>query len=488
MMTNEYTDEFDIIIIGSGPGGGTLAYGLKDTNARILIIEQGKYLPQEERNWDANEVIYKRCYQSKQKWVDHTGRKFSPSSYHYVGGQSKVYGSTLIRLRERDFERLKHREGISPEWPLTYEELEPFYCRAEEIYFVHGHCGEDPTEPYRSKPFPYPPVPHEPAIESIACRLKEMYLHPFCQPVGVKYGEDQECILCRTCVLFPCKIHAKSDTEICCIKPALEAGNVELWSETRAKKLIPDSSGNSIDYLIVEREGRQFRLRAKVFIVACGAVNTPRLMLSSGNNRFPNGLANSSGLVGRNYMQHNISFLVTINPMNELNTSFEKTLAINDFYFGDEGFDYPMGHIQLAGKIDVNLVAKYANMPLVRLPGNLFERVTERVLVWSLISEDLPDPGNKVTITRGEEIQITRRPNNLVAHQRLLSKTRGILSKIGLKTVFIYRLGAARSSHYMSTMCSGNDPENSVLNKNCRTHDIRNLYVVDASFFRLQAP
>jgi choline dehydrogenase-like flavoprotein len=482
MMTFK-ENNFDIIIIGSGPGGGTLAYALKDVNARILMVERGKYLPQEDKNWDSKAVLFERCYRSDDMWQNQSGRYFHPSSYNFVGGQTKVYGSTMLRFREEDFQTIEHREGISPGWPITYNQLEPYYCQAEKIYYVHGKCGDDPTEPYRSRPYPYPPIPHEPAIKVISKDLKKIGLRPFCQPIAVKYGKGGRCTLCKKCVLFPCKIHAKGDTEVCCIRPALESGNVDLWAETSAKKLITDSSGKFIKSVIVERKGKLLKLNTKIVVVSCGAVNTPKLLFDSSSSIYPNGLANSSGLLGKNYMQHNISFLVTVNPFRELHTSFEKTLALNDFYFGDDNFRFPMGHIQLAGKIDINLIAKHSYSPLIQLPKILIEKVSERVLVWSVISEDLPDSNNKIILNHDGKPCIFRKPNNLIAHNKLLTKTKRILASIGLKNIFTYHLGTALSSHYMGTLPFGIDQSDSVLNPNCRAHDINNLYVVDASFF-----
>ena len=150
-----WRDHYDVVVIGSGAGGGTLAYALANTPARILIVERGDFIPQEDENWDPEAVWKHLRYQTRELWLDANGREFPPYSHYNVGGNSKFWGSVLYRLRREDFQDLKHLDGLSPAWPIDYDTLEPYYDRAEQLYRVHGEAGSDPTEPPRG-PYPYP--------------------------------------------------------------------------------------------------------------------------------------------------------------------------------------------------------------------------------------------------------------------------------------------------------------------------------------------
>ena len=203
--------ESDVVIVGSGMGGGTTAYALAKKGVDVLVLERGERLPNEKQNWDPKEVFLNKRYKSKEVWVDSKGKKFEAGVHFYVGGNTKVYGASLPRLREKDFEELKHLEGTSPAWPFTYWDIEPFYVEAEKMYKVHNNVGENPTEPPRSEPFPYPALPHDPYISALATRLKKAGVTPHSNSMGIDYGDDGKCIVCRTCDGFACRVGAKSD-------------------------------------------------------------------------------------------------------------------------------------------------------------------------------------------------------------------------------------------------------------------------------------
>ena len=158
------SDHYDVIVIGSGPGGASVAHRLAPTGKRILLLERGDYLPRSPANWDSQTVFVDGAYQATETWYGADGRSFHPGLHYYVGGNSKVYGAALFRMRERDFDEIVHKDGVSPAWPLKYDAFEPYYAEAERLFHVHGQRGEDPTEPPSSGPFPYPPVSHEPRI------------------------------------------------------------------------------------------------------------------------------------------------------------------------------------------------------------------------------------------------------------------------------------------------------------------------------------
>jgi choline dehydrogenase-like flavoprotein len=332
---------YDIAIIGTGMGGGTLAYALRNSGARILLIERGDYLPQEQENWSPKDVFKLKRYKPAEMWQDSKGRPFQPGVHYFVGGNTKVYGAALVRLRRQDFETIEHEGGTSPAWPISYADLEPYYSAAEKLYFVHGTEGGDPTEPPHSEPYPYPVVPHEPYIEDLSSRLQKQGVRPFRLPVGIDLRTGGRCIRCKTCDGFPCKLHAKADAEVCAVQPALECSNVQLWTRSYARRLITDMAGRRVTAIEVERDGETVEVNADTFIVSCGAVNSSALLLRSANAAHPNGLANSSGMVGRNYMVHNNTALMAVDPRRRNTSLFQKTLSINDFYLQGPDWPYP---------------------------------------------------------------------------------------------------------------------------------------------------
>jgi choline dehydrogenase-like flavoprotein len=384
--------DYDIVIIGTGMGGGTLAYALRDSGARLLLLERGDFLPQEPQNWSTEEVFDRRRYKPRETWLDAAGRPFHPGVHYFVGGNTKVYGAALPRLRRQDFEATEHEGGISPAWPIGYDDLEPYYARAEEIYLVHGASGADPTEPPRSGPFPFPPVPHEPYIAELAARLREQGLHPFELPMGIDLRPGGRCIRCKTCDGFPCRVLAKGDADVRAVRPALESPNVELWTNTYARRLLTDPAGRRVIAVEVERAGERLEVSAPIVVVACGAANSAALLLRSANDQHPNGLANGSDVVGRHYMRHNNLALMAVsrepNP-----TSFQKTLALHDWYLGADDWDYPLGGIQMLGKSDSEQIKgeapRWAAWASPKMP---FEVLAHHAVDFWLCGEDLPQP------------------------------------------------------------------------------------------------
>lgn len=470
---------YDVIIIGTGAGGGTLVYALCASGARVLLIERGDFLPQEPQNWSPEAVFDQQRYKPKEVWQDAQGRPFHPGVHYYVGGNTKVYGAALPRLRRADFEVIKHEGGISPAWPIRYEDLEPYYVRAEQIYLVHGVSGDDPTEPPRSGPFPFPPVPHEPYIAELAEKLRAQGLHPSYLPIGIDLRPGGRCIRSKTCDGFPCQQLAKGEADVCCVRPALESPDVELMTHTYARRLLTDPSGRRVTAVEVERDGERFEVHADIVVVACGAANSAALLLRSANSVYPSGLANSSGLVGRHYMVHNNTALMAVHPTRRNPTVFQKTLAVNDFYFWGPDWPYPMGNVQLLGKLQAGMLT--ANQPLV--PRRMLQAVADRSVDWWVMSEDLPDPENRVTLGSDGSIRIHWKPNNLVAHAKLVQAARQMLRRAGYPIVLTQRMGIETNSHQCGTLRFGDDPTTSVLDPFCRSHEIPNLLVVDSSFF-----
>lgn len=473
-------DSYDIIIIGTGAGGGTLAYALKDSGANILILERGDFLPNEDENWQVESVFHEKRYKPDEHWHDvHNNTPFQPGVHYFVGGNTKVYGAALPRFRERDFQEIGHEGGASSAWAISYADLEPYYTQAESIYRVHGVADDDPTAPPRSQPYPFPPVPHEPYIDDLSHILKSQGLNPFYMPMGIDLRDGGACIRCKTCDGFPCKVNAKSDADTCCIKQTMNNENVTLWTNTYVGHVLTDASGKKATAVEIERNGEIQVIHGDTIVVSCGAVNSAALLLRSANEQHPNGLANSSDLVGRNYMVHNNAAMTAVAPLKTNPTVFQKTMAINDFYFGSSKFNYPMGNLQLIGKLQAGMLS--AAQPFV--PKPILRGMANRSVDWWIMSEDLADPNNRITLNQQGDIQVHWTPNNLVAHEQLIHHAKQMLRDAGYPLVFVQRMGIETNSHQCGTIRFGSDPKTAVLDSFCRTYDVENLFVVDSSFF-----
>jgi choline dehydrogenase-like flavoprotein len=492
------TKRFDIIIIGTGAGGGTLAGRLASSGKRILLLERGDYVPREQDNWSARAVNLEGKYQTKEVWRDERGEALHPHTNYYVGGNTKFYGAALFRLRREDFGEIRHHGGLSPAWPIGYEDLEPYYTEAENLYHVHGERGVDPTEPSASAPYPHPPISHEPRIQQLADDFARLGLRPFHTPLGVMLDETNPrtspCIRCQTCDGYPCLVSAKSDAQVVCVDPALAHPNVTLRTGARVTRLETNATGREVTRVLVEREGGREEYAADIVVVACGAINSAALLLRSASDKHPSGLANGSGVVGRHYMGHVNSVLMALskcpNP-----TVFQKTLAVNDFYFGSPEWPHPMGHISFVGKLDGETLK--AGAPAIA-PGWTLDLMARHSLDFWLTSEDLPDPNNRVTLDRNGNIVLAYRPNNEEGHRRLIGKLKSLMQRqtkcmlhghechegLFARNLFIgQRIPLAGVAHQNGTIRFGGDPKSSALDVNCRAHEVDNLYVVDGSFF-----
>jgi choline dehydrogenase-like flavoprotein len=483
-MPSQSHEHFDVVIIGSGAGGGTLAHALACTSARILVVERGHAVPQEPENWNPTSVWKELRYRTTEQWVDGRGETFTPYTHYNVGGNTKFWGSVLYRLRRQDFQAVEHADGVSPAWPIDYDTLEPYYDQAERLYHVHGATGDDPTEPGRRTPFPHPPIPHAPVMAELVEGLRRQGLHPSPLPLGlVRPGEPGGCILCDTCNSFPCRLHAKSDAEVCCVAPSVESGRVTLWTRARARRLTTSGAGRRVDGVEVERDGTLVRVGADLVVVSCGAVNSAALLLASANSAQPTGLANSSGLVGKRYMAHLATMLQAFHPWRVNSTVFQKTVAINDFYFRGPDTAYPLGQIQSQGRTYGVMAQVVGDTIVPGIPLWAYDAWVARGVDWLAMTEDLPRDDNRVTLGTDGRIHLQYRPNNVAAHARLVRETTRILKRLGFWTVVTHSHEGRNTTHQCGTLCFGTDPRTSVLDPLCRTHDVENLYVVDASFF-----
>ncbi|HEY5617993.1 MAG TPA: GMC family oxidoreductase [Vicinamibacterales bacterium] len=469
---------YDVIIIGTGAGGGTMAHALSDSGARILVLERGDFVPREEENWSPEAVWKHLRYRVRERWIDRSGQEFQPYTHYCVGGNTKFWGSVLYRLRREDFQAMEHLDGLSPEWPIDYDTLEPYYDRAERLYHVRGQHGVDPSEAPR-RPFPYEAVPHARIMSEIVEQLRQQGLNPSSLPLGLlRLGQEGGCVLCSTCNSFPCKIHAKSDAEACCIHEAVRRPTVTLWTNALARRLVADSCGRKIEAVDVERNGKMVRVEAPLVIVSCGAVNSAALLQRSTHAKHPNGLANSSGLVGRRYMAHLATMMQSFHPFRQNDTVFQKTVGLNDFYLrGPDG--YPLGQIQSQGRTHGVMAQTVAPW----IPLWAYHAWVSRGVDWLVMSEDLPRNDNRVMVESDGRIRLHYRPNNMTAHNRLVKEMKRILRRLGFWVVVAHSHRDRNTTHQCGTLCFGTDPRSSVLDPYCRTHDVENLFVVDASFF-----
>jgi choline dehydrogenase-like flavoprotein len=415
-----------------------------------------------------------------------------------VGGNTKFYGAALFRLRREDFCAVKHHGGISPAWPMQYAELEPYYTQAEHAYHVHGERGEDPTDPPASGPYPHPAVSHEPRIQQLAEDFAAAGLRPFHTPLGVMLDEkspnSSKCIRCNTCDGFPCLVYAKSDAQVLGVDPALEYPNLGLMTNAYAERLETSASGREVTGVVVRQNGSVATYSADMVVVSCGAINSAALLLRSANDKHPRGLANGSDVVGRHYMGHINSILMAVskcpNPV-----IFQKTLSVNDYYHGSDDWRYPMGHISFVGKLDG--ITLSAGAPAIA-PGFTLDLMADHSLDFWLTSEDLPDADNRVTLDRNRKIVLSYQNNNDEGHQRLIAKLKDLMKRqtkcdmhghdchqgLFSRNLFIgQRIPLAGVAHQNGTVRFGNNPAASALDRNCKAHELDNLYVVDGSFF-----
>jgi choline dehydrogenase-like flavoprotein len=488
------SNRYDVIVIGTGAGGGTLARHLAPSGKRILLLERGDWLPREPQNWLAQDVFVDNRYVSEETWYDADGKAFQPQVHYFVGGATKLYGAALYRMREKDFGELRHHDGISPAWPIGYDEMEPYYTKAEQLYQVHGARGEDPTEPPASAPYPFPPVSHEPRIQQLADDLSAAGHHPFHAPCGIMLDEANmpysACVRCPDCDGFPCLVHAKSDAEVLGVRAALEHPNVTLLTNAKAVALRTNPAGTAVTEVEVERGGARETYTGDIVMVSCGAANSAALLLQSANDKHPNGLANGSDQIGRNYTFHASQAVLALSK-EENPTVFQKTLALNDYYFGGDGFEFPMGNIQMVGKSQSPMFRGEKPVETKLAPTWSLDKIARHAVDFWLSTEDLPRPENRVTVDREGRLKLSYTPSNQVPKERLYNQLKAMLGKAGMHEHHLVprhaylknEVPVAGCAHQAGTCRFGTDPATSVLNTDCRAHELDNVYVVDTSFF-----
>ncbi len=497
------SEHYDVIVIGSGPGGGTTAAELAKTGKRILLIERGDFLKRERENWDSKEVFAENRYVADETFYDIEDKPFRPELHYYVGGNSKVYGAALFRLTPQDFGGVRHAGGISPQWPISYDDLEPYYVKAEHLYWVHGKHGEDPFAGKSSADYKFPPVKHEPRIQELSDALTAKGLHPFHLPIGVNLIQNADgtattgsaCIRCDRVDGFPCLVEAKADSDSVAVRPALRTHpNLRLLTNTTVTKLLTDATGRSVTGVLTSSTSEagiveQTTFSADIVVLSAGSILSSALLLASASDAHPNGLGNASDVVGRHYMRHNNLALIAFSK-NRNDTVFQKTLSLNDYYGPSEKWEYPMGNIQMLGKSDDWQVKGQAPKGLGWAPPAAYGIVGKHSLDFWLSSEDLPLPDSRVTLNSNGSLKLAVQPNNnSEGLQRLRHTFEGMLGELGMhpktfeRNLYLSKaMDVSATAHQAGTVRFGSDRASSALDVMCKSHELDNLYVVDGSF------
>lgn len=457
----------DIVIVGSGMGGATLAAGLAPTGARIVILERGRQIPDDAPARDPWRVHANSAFRSDETWLDEAGRPFEPGNYYNVGGNSKFYGAVLIRYRAEDFAEMEHEGGTSPAWPFGYDELAGWYDRAEALYQVRGDAASDPTEPAHDSDYPFPPVPDEPAIALVRRRLEKIGVRPFSLPLGIdvdrwlaagRDGWDG----------YPDTRCGKMDAETSGLAAALSHPNVELVTDARVTGLSVGPDNRRIAAVDYVKDGETVRLRPASVALCAGAVQSAALLLRSG-------IANSADQVGRCFMNHNASALLAIDPRFRNDAVYQKTFGINDWYLSHGEAGKPQGNVQLLGRVTPDIL----KIQVPQLPMAAARWVSGHAVDLYLMSEDLPDPESRVVLN-GDKVQLVWRRSNMAAHRKLVKRTKAAFRTAGFPVILSRLFDGRVPSHQCGTLRMGSDAASSVVDPDCRSWDHPNLFITDA--------
>ena len=449
---------YDAVVVGAGLGGSTLAYRLSQLGVSVLIVEGGDFLPLPARKPNDPVGIY---YQNFPLQLN-------------VGGRSKFYGAAMYRMRESDFCATRHEAGESPAWPVTYNDLEPYYCEAERIYRVHGSPVGDPAEPPRSADFPYPPLPHALEVSRLVKRLEGAGNSVASIPRALDYGKGGKCVLCPTCDAYYCRLDAKMDADIAALRPALASGYVDLLTRARCLRIVTSENGAKATGVVIEQGGKEETVNAEVVAVCAGLGATAQLLLESRTSRHPRGLGNSTDCVGRYYGGHSTGLVFPmLSFTSRLPAMHTKTFSITNYTNGTADWPYPLGMIQSAGQVPF---WETESFPWWKKAVAKF--VGERSIYCFYMTEALPTRESGLEFNPDGTYEIKPPLHNTKTFEKLRSLAIGAFKRAG------YRVVAPKRQflwHGVGTVRFGADPATSVLDRNCRVHDVDRLYVVDAS-------
>ncbi|MBK5567093.1 GMC family oxidoreductase [Ensifer sp. SSB1] len=466
----------DIVIVGSGLGGSIIASKLAATGASILILERGEPITPASEAISEHAILVESRFVAREQWFDHRGKAFRPWMYYNVGGNTKYFGAVLSRFRETDFEETELPGGISPAWPFRYTELEPFYCEAERILQVRGETGSDPCEPKRSCDYPLPASVDEASVAKIRSRLDRIGIKTFKTPLCV----DIPSWAAQTRLPwdgYPNVSVSKSDAENSFLRPALSYSNVKVLSGSKVVRLDVNGNERRINRVEVDVRGENTSITPKYVFLCAGAINSAAILMRS-ESRDGKGLANSSGRVGRNLMAHHCSAVVAIDPLTRNDALYQKTVSFNDFYLSDGAGGKGLGHVQMLGKIS-EIAIQSMNY---RIPRPVRKWIASHSVDWFAISEDLPNLQSGVTVRSNGQIHLEWYRPNQIGHNLLLKKLRKVFREAGYPLTFFKQWDIHHLTHQCGTVCIGNNPATAPLDPLCKSYDLENLWVVDASF------
>ena len=474
----------DVVVIGSGAGGGTLAAELAAAGRSVLLLERGDGLALVDQNVADVDLFRKQRYHPDQPWFGSDGDPFKPQMVYARGGNTKIWAAVLERLRQAEFEGVVMQDGTSPDWGLRYSDLAPFYERAEVIYRVHGRAGEDPTAPPRQGAYPQPPRPMEPVLEQLRHDLARHGVRPYHLPLSWSESEEDP----------------SGDAELFGVERALAPASpagvpATLRSGAVVEALHVDPSGRQVKGVEARIGDDRWLFQGHQVVLAAGAVNTAAILLRSAGERHPRGLANGSDQVGRNLMKPQLTAILQ-RASRPNSGRYSPALGLTDYYWGDKNVDYALGSIRNGGGVlqDPLFAESPPLLSLVSrlLPDRALEWLADRSITWWAMTAVLPDPDNRVTV-RGDRIDVAYLANNREAHDRLvyrwldtMKNTEADPATTVVQRAPIYPRGEAPLS-VMGLACGtcrmGHDPERSVVNLQGRCHQLANLWIADASVF-----
>ena len=470
---------YDIIVIGSGAGGGTLAGALSRAGRRVLLLERGEAMALSDQNVADVDLLRKDRYHPKdERWFGPDGDPIAPQTAYALGGNTKIWGAVLERMREREFGEVQLQQGLSPAWPLDYGTLAPYYDKAEALYHVHGKVGVDPTEPPRTRDFEHLPRPLTPFLEPLREGLERQGCQPYDLPISWSDNQDDP----------------SGDAQLYGLDNA-DTNNLQVRTLATVQRLHVNPSGREVKGVEADVDGEAWLFSGDLIVLAAGAINTPAILLRSSNERHSGGLANRSEQVGRNLM--NLQLTSILQKASEANSGrYARSLGINDYYWGDKNVSFPLGHIQAAGGVLQD--ALFAESPPVlslvskMIPDAGLERLASRSVAWWAMTEVLPDPENRVWLNNNQ-VRINYIHNNREAHDRLVYRWIDTLKAIeadpltqGVTSQPVHPRGEAPLSvvgFACGTCRMGHDAATSVVDADGKCHDLDNLYIADTSVF-----
>jgi choline dehydrogenase-like flavoprotein len=472
---------YDVIVIGSGAAGGSLAGQLAASGCRLLLLERGGELAPADPSDADGEWFRQARYHAPEAWFGPDGDPFTPQTIYAPGGNTRIWGGVLERMREREFSGLALQEGAVPGWGIGYDELAPYYERAEALYRVHGVAGVDPTEPRRT-PFPHPPRPIEPFLEELRGALQRQGTHPYELPLSWAEAPEAGAAVC-------------GDARIFGVAPTRTGPAVTVRERCQVRCLHVNPSGREVRGVEAEIDGQRWLFAADQVVLAAGAIHSAEILLRSASEHHERGLANGSDQVGRNLMKPQLTAILQRSAAPS-SGRFARSLGVTDYYWGDKNVSFPLGSIQSGGGVLQD--ALFAESPPVLslvtrlLPRAGLRNLASRTITWWAMSAVRPDPENRVTL-RGPSLQIQYVPNNREAHDRLVYRWLDTIGKVESDplctavTPFPIHPRGESPLPAMGSVCGtcrmGADPASSVVDLQGRSHQLVNLWIADASVF-----